>query len=91
MTSSAEIRRLAILLQDKSRVRVFSEGILPSAPHETIQQWLTLGMDNDTPSRQLAREVLAADRTYFSPAAAEWPRSRIGAYQDICRSDGTST
>ena len=45
-------------LQDKSLVRVFSEGILPSAPHETIQQWLTLGMDNDTPSRQLAREVL---------------------------------
>ena len=54
-------------LQDKSLVRVFSEGILPSAPHETIQQWLTLGMDNDTPSRQLAREVLAADRTYFVP------------------------
>jgi hypothetical protein len=54
-------------LQDKSLVRVFSEGILPSAPHETIQQWLTLGMDNDTPSRQLAREVLAADRTYFAP------------------------
>jgi Peptidase family M28 len=55
-------------LQDKSRVRVFSEGILPSAPHETIQQWLTLGLDNDTPSRQLAREVLAADRTYLAPA-----------------------
>ena len=54
--------------QDKSLVRVFSEGILPSAPHETIRQWLTLGMDNDTPSRQLAREVLAADRTYFAPA-----------------------
>jgi len=53
-------------LQDKSLVRVFSEGILPSAPHETVQQWLTLGMDNDTPSRQLAREVLAADRTYFA-------------------------
>ena len=57
-------------LQDKSLVRVFSEGILPSAPHEMIQQWLTLGMDNDTPSRQLAREVLAADRTYFSGHAA---------------------
>ena len=53
------------LLQDKSRVRVFSEGILPSAPIEKIQQMLALGMDNDTPSRQLAREVLAVDRTYF--------------------------
>jgi hypothetical protein len=53
-------------LQDKSRVRVFSQGILPSAPIEKIQQMLALGMDSDTPSRQLAREVLAADRTYFN-------------------------
>jgi hypothetical protein len=52
-------------LQDKSRVRVFSQGILPSAPIEKIQQMLALGMDSDTPSRQLAREVLSADRTYF--------------------------
>jgi hypothetical protein len=53
-------------LQDKSRVRVFSQGILPSAPTEEIKQMLALGMDSDTPSRQLAREVLSADRTYFS-------------------------
>jgi Peptidase family M28 len=58
-------------LQDKSVVRVFSEGILPSAPHETTQQWLSLGMDNDTPSRQLAREILGVDRTYFTPAHAK--------------------
>jgi hypothetical protein len=64
-------------LQDKSRVRVFSEGILPSAPHETIQQWLALGMDNDTPSRQLAREVLAADRTYFAPAGHVTPFAAV--------------
>ena len=55
-------------LQDKSVVRVFSEGIFPSAPHEMVQQWLTLGMDNDTPSRQLAREILGVDRTYLAPA-----------------------
>ncbi len=52
-------------LQNKSLVRVFSQGILPSWPIEKIQQWLTLGMDSETPSRQLAREVLAVDRTYF--------------------------
>ena len=52
-------------LQDKATIRVFSQGILPSAPVEQIQQMLTLGMDNDTPSRQLARQVLAVDRTYF--------------------------
>jgi len=54
-------------LQNKSLVRVFSQGILPSWPIEKIQQWLTLGMDSETPSRQLAREVLAVDRTYFPP------------------------
>ncbi|HTZ60073.1 MAG TPA: M28 family metallopeptidase [Acidobacteriaceae bacterium] len=56
-------------LQDKSVVRVFSEGILPSASIQKIQQMLQLGMDNDTPSRQLAREVLTAGRTYFQPPA----------------------
>jgi hypothetical protein len=54
-------------LQDKSRVRVFSQGILPSDPLEKIQQMLALGMDDDTPSRQLAREILAVNRTYFPP------------------------
>jgi hypothetical protein len=54
-------------LQNKSLVRVFSQGILPSWPIEKIQQWLTLGMDSETPSRQLAREVLAVDQTYFPP------------------------
>jgi hypothetical protein len=68
-------------LQDKSLVRVFSEGILPSAPHEAIQQWLTLGMDNDTPSRQLAREVLAAGRTYFAPVRLSGQASGTGHSQ----------
>ena len=53
-------------LQNKSLVRVFSQGILPSAPPETIAQMLSLGMENDTPSRELAREVLAVSRTYFA-------------------------
>jgi len=52
-------------LQNKSLVRVFSQGILPTWPLEKIQQLLALGMDSDTPSRQLAREVLEVDRTYF--------------------------
>ena len=63
-------------LQNKSLVRVFSQGILPSAPIETITQMLSLGMENDTPSRELARQVLAVGRTYFpapgkNTAAAE--------------------
>ncbi|MGA3046844.1 MAG: M28 family metallopeptidase [Terracidiphilus sp.] len=57
-------------LQNKSLVRVFSQGILPSAPPEVIAQQLSLGMENDTPSRELAREILAVGRTYFAAASA---------------------
>ncbi len=72
-------------LQDKSVVRVFSEGILPSAPHELIQQWLALGMDNDTPSRQLAREVLGVDRTYFAPGRLDGRVAKAGMAKDFPR------
>src|ERR1039458_59887 len=46
-------------LHNKSLIRVFSQGILPSASPEAISQMLNLGMENDTPSRELAREVVA--------------------------------
>ena len=52
-------------LQDKQRVRVFSQGVSPSAPPDQLRQMLTLGLDNDSPSRELARAVLDVDRTYF--------------------------
>ena len=52
-------------LQSKQRIRVFSQGILPSAPIEQIRQTLNIGAENETPSRQLARQVLAVGRTYF--------------------------
>lgn len=58
-------------LQNKSLVRLFSQGILPTAPIEEIRQQLALGADNDTPSRELAREVLDVARTYsFAPRTA---------------------
>src|SRR5277367_5676876 len=48
-------------LQSKTRVRVFSQGILPSSPAAEIAQQLSLGLDNDSASRELAREVLDVD------------------------------
>jgi hypothetical protein len=54
------------MLQNKQRIRVFSQGILPTSPIEQIRQALSIGGENETPSRQLAREVLAVDRTYLS-------------------------
>jgi hypothetical protein len=55
-------------LQNKSLVRVFSQGILPTAAPEIISQQLSLGMENDTPSRELAREVIGVGHTYFAPS-----------------------
>jgi hypothetical protein len=58
-------------LQSKQRVRVFSEGIPASATAEQAGRIVDIGAENETPSRQLAREILAVGRTYspgtFSP------------------------
>ncbi len=53
-------------LQSKTRVRVFSQGILPSSPIEQIRATLNIGGESETPSRQLARQVLEVDRTYLA-------------------------
>ena len=51
--------------QDKSAVRVFSEGISPSATPEQAHLIEMLGYESDSPSRELAREIADVDRTYF--------------------------
>ena len=56
-------------LEDKTRVRVFSQGIPSTATPEEIQRTLSLGLESDGPSRELARVVTAVGRTYFHPAA----------------------
>jgi Peptidase family M28 len=50
---------------DKSLVRVFSEGVPASATQEQVRRILALGGESDSPSRELAREVLDVARTYF--------------------------
>jgi hypothetical protein len=60
-------------LQSTSLVRVFSQGVLPTAPAAELRTTLTTGAENDTPSRQLAREVLSVDRTYFHPGTTPAP------------------
>ena len=69
-------------LQRKSIVRVFSQGILPSEPIEQIRQQLMLGLDNDTPSRQLAREVVEVGGTYF-PAPGARKRTAKAALRPL--------
>lgn len=56
-------------LQDKTRVRVFSQGIPATATPEEIKQILALGLEIDGPSRELARVITAVGRSYFHAAA----------------------
>lgn len=54
-------------LQDKTRVRIFSQGIPSTATPEEIKRTLSLGLESDGASRELARAIRAVSQTYFRP------------------------
>jgi len=60
-------------LQDKSAVRVFSEGIPAAATPEEVRRITGLGLESDSPSRELARAVADVGRSYFSGAPINLP------------------
>ena len=51
-------------LQDKSLVRVFSEGIPATATPDEIKRITALGLESDSPSRELARAIADVSRSY---------------------------
>ena len=51
-------------LQDKSAVRVFSEGIPATATPDQAKQADSLGYSSDSPSRELARAIVEVGATY---------------------------
>ena len=51
-------------LQNKSLVRVFSEGIPVSAASDQAKLIQSLGYESDSPSRELARMILGVSETY---------------------------
>jgi hypothetical protein len=53
--------------QDKDAVRVFSENVPASASAAEQKQMLTLGEENDSPSRELARTIAELAPAYFGP------------------------
>jgi hypothetical protein len=61
-------------LQLKDRVRVFSEGVPLDATPEQARRIRSLGEENDSASRELARAVADTTRTYF-PAGSGNPFS----------------
>jgi hypothetical protein len=58
-------------MQDKTRVRVFSQGISTTATPEEIHRTLTLGLESDGPSRELARVITEVGRTYLQPSSLQ--------------------
>ncbi len=64
-------------LQDKSAVRVFSEGIPASATPEEVRRITALGAESDSASRELARAVADVGRTYFPGQGPTRPGSQI--------------
>jgi hypothetical protein len=54
---------------DKSAVRVFSEGIPASVTTEQLREIETIGSQNDSSARELARAIVGIDQTYFHPTS----------------------
>src|SRR5207248_2717257 len=54
---------------DKSAVRVFSEGVPGPATLDQLHEIQTIGAENDSPARELARAIVEIDLTYFHPTS----------------------
>lgn len=54
-------------LQDKSAVRVYSEAIPSNANSEAVRRIESIGLENDSPSRELARAVCDIAKSYLGP------------------------
>jgi Peptidase family M28 len=52
-------------IQDKSAVRVFSEGVPAGTTPEQLRAIQTLGAEDDSPSRELARSIAEISPSYF--------------------------
>ena len=52
-------------MQDKTAIRVFSEGIPATATPDQARTLINLGAESDSPSRELARAVADVATTYF--------------------------
>ncbi len=72
-------------MADKNAVRVFSENVPSAATPEEQRQILSLGAENDSPSRELARTVAEIAPAYFAPGVAHRPAEPGGAQSMVVR------
>jgi hypothetical protein len=59
--------------QDKSAIRVFSEGVPGIATLDQLHQLQTVGAESDSASRELARAILEISESYFKPSEEHAP------------------
>jgi hypothetical protein len=71
--------------QDKDVVRVFSESVAASATPEVQRMTLALGAENDSPSRELARQIVELVPAYFKPTTQRPPVLKGGIRSQLMR------
>jgi len=60
-------------LQDKTAVRVFSEGVPSDATQQQISSIRSQGAESDSPARELARAIAEIGAAYFAPTSERPP------------------
>lgn len=71
------------MLQSKSRVRVFSEGIPSTVTPEQLRMIQNLGGENDSSSRELARAVTDVASSYFASPSAGTRAAKTAKTEEI--------
>jgi hypothetical protein len=75
-------------MQNKKAVRVFSESVPATATPEQQKMMLGLGAENDSPSRELARQIVELAPSFFGPAVAQNGAAKMqGAHNNLMRVD----
>ena len=64
--------------QDKSAVRIFSEGVPGPATLDELHTIQAAGSESDSPSRELARTILDISAAYFKPTQVHAPPAAPG-------------
>jgi hypothetical protein len=71
--------------QNKDVARVFSESVPATATPEQQKMMLGLGAENDSPSRELARQVTELAPSYFQPTTERPPVMKGGMRSQMMR------
>jgi hypothetical protein len=71
--------------QNKGVVRVFSESVPAAATSERQRMMLGLGAENDSPSRELARQIVELTPSYFKVTTERPPAVKGGMRSQMMR------